>query len=148
VGVQMIRLATLEDMAELLRMGEAFFNASGYADFTTFDKKDTTTLVTKLIDEGWLLTDGKSAMIGFVVFPMFMNSSTIISQELFWWVDEEARKTGVGIEILKKAEDLSKEHGASVMAMLSLNDLDGEKVNKLYEKLGYKQREQSYMRAL
>ena len=105
MDVQMIRLATLEDMAELLRMGEAFFDASGYSDFTTFDKKDTETLLTKLIDEGWLLTDGKNAMLGCVVFLMSMNSSTVISQKLLCCVDEDVRKLGAGVEILIKDED-------------------------------------------
>jgi GNAT superfamily N-acetyltransferase len=77
-----------------------------------------------------------------------MNNQTIVAQELFWWVDEKSRKSGVGIEILKQAEDLAKEYGATVMMMLSINELDGDRVNKLYERLGYKQREQSFMRIL
>ena len=144
----MIRLATLDDMPELLRMGESFFNASGYSDITTFNKKDTKDLLGRLIDDGLLLTDGKTSMLGFVVFPMFMNNQTIVAQELFWWVDEKSRKSGIGIEILKRAEDLAKEYGATVMMMLSINELDGDRVNKLYERLGYKQREQSFMRIL
>ena len=144
----MIRLATLDDMSELLRMGESFFNAYGYSDITKFNKKDTKDLLGRLIDDGLLLTDGKTSMLGFVVFPMFMNNQTIVAQELFWWVDEESRKSGIGIEILKQAEDLAKEYGATVMMMLSINELDGDRVNKLYERLGYKQREQSFMRIL
>lgn len=144
----MIRLATKEDIPEMLRMGESFFDASGYGDLTTFDKEDTTDLLIKLIDENWLLTDGESTLLGFVVFPMFMNNSTIVAQELFWWVDESARKTGVGSEILKKAEELAKEHGATAMMMLSIEDLNGGSVNKLYEILGYSKREQMHMRVL
>ncbi len=144
----MIRLATIEDMPELLRMGESFFDASGYSDITTFDVNDTTELLTKLINEGLLLTDGSSSMLGFVVFPMFMNSSTIVAQELFWWVNEDKRKSGLGVELLKKAEELAKEYKAEVMMMLSIDRLDGERVNKLYERFGYEKREQSYMRAL
>ena len=87
-------------------------------------------------------------MLGFVVFPMFMNSKTTIAQELFWWVDEEARKTGAGIKILKQTEKLAKEHGAEALMMLSLSDLNGKKIGKLYESLGYKQKEQTYMRVL
>ena len=144
----MIRLATKEDIPEMLRMGESFFNASGYGDLTTFSKEDTESLFIKLIDEGWLLTDGVSTLLGFVVFPMFMNNSTIVAQELFWWVDESVRGSRVGVEILKKAEELAKENGATAMMMLSINELNGDSVNKLYERLGYSRREQTYMRAL
>lgn len=144
----MIRLAKLEDMPNLLRMGELFFNDSGYGEITSFNKSDTEITLKSLIGLGTLLTDGKSSMIGFLVFPLFMNQKTMMSQELFWWVDEDKRGTRIGIDLLKQAEKISKENGATVMNMLSLNDLNGEKVNKLYERLGYKRKEQSYMRVL
>jgi GNAT superfamily N-acetyltransferase len=144
----MIRLATKQDMSELLRMSESFFNASGYSDMTTFNKTDSEATITHLIENKWLLTDGKSSMLGFVVFPMFMNSSTMVAQELFWWVDKESRGSGVGVKILKKAEDLAKNQGAVAMLMLSLNDFNGDRIDKLYEKLGYKRKEQTYMRTL
>ena len=144
----MIRLAKLEDIPNLLRMGELFFNDSGYGEITSFNKNDTEVTLKSLIDLGTLLTDGKSSMIGFLVFPLFMNQKTLMSQELFWWVDEDKRGTRIGIDLLKQAEKISKENGATVMNMLSLNDLNGEKVNKLYERLGYKRKEQSYMRVL
>ena len=51
----MIRLAKIEDMPEILRMGESFFNASGYGEITTFNEKDTESLVRKLIREDLLL---------------------------------------------------------------------------------------------
>lgn len=144
----MIRLATLEDMPALLRMGKSFFDASGYGGLTTFDHDDTSDLLSRLIDAETLVTDGKGAMLGFVVFPMFMNSSTVVAQELFWWVDKAFRKTGVGVEILKHAEDLARMKGAKSMMMLSLKELDGERVNKLYQRMGYQEREQTYMRIL
>ena len=144
----MIRLAKKSDIPNLLRMSELFFNASGYGEMTTFNKADSEQLLNNLIDLGTLLTDGKSAMIGFVMFPMFMNNSTIMSQELFWWVDEDKRGAKIGIELLKGAEKISKESGATVINMLSLEDLNGKKVNKLYQRLGYKRKEQSYMRVL
>ena len=144
----MIRLALNEDVPEMLRMCELFFNASGYSDITTFNKDDMEQLLLRLIESGTLLTDGESTLLGFVVFPMFMNQSTSVAQELFWWVDEDKRNTGVGIQILKKAETTAKDLGATTMIMLSIKSLDGEKVNRMYERLGYKEREQSYMRIL
>jgi GNAT superfamily N-acetyltransferase len=144
----MIRLAIESDLLELLRMSERFFDKSGYADLTTFSKEDSTKTLMHLIDAGTLLTDGKSLMLGFLVFPLFVNMQTIVAQELFWWVDEEARKGGQGIKLLKSAEKLAKEKGATALMMLSIKELDGEKINKLYSALGYTEREQTYMRAL
>jgi hypothetical protein len=144
----MIRAAEINDLPNLLRMSESFFNVSGYAELTTFNVADSEELLIRLIKLGTILTDGKNAMLGFVIFPLFMNKQTIMSQELFWWVDKEIRGTTAGIKLLKMAEKISKESGATVMNMLSIEDLDGEKVNKMYSKLGYKRKEQSYMRVL
>jgi hypothetical protein len=144
----MIRTAEINDLPNLLRMSESFFNVSGYAELTTFNVADSEELLIRLIELGTILTDGKNAMLGFVIFPLFMNKQTIMSQELFWWVDKEIRGTTAGIKLLKMAEKISKESGATVMNMLSLEDLNGEKVNKMYSKLGYKRKEQSYMRVL
>ena len=144
----MIRLAEEKDIPVMLRMGKAFFDASGYNKETDFNEEDTKEIFIKLIEANTLLTDGEGGMIGFLVFSMFMNKSYLVSQELFWWVDEDKRSSKLGINLLKAAEVISKELGANTMIMLSLKDLNGEKVNRLYESLGYKQRETSYMRSL
>ena len=144
----MIRLAEEKDIPVMLRMGKAFFDASGYNKETQYNELDTTEMFKKLIEAGTLLTDGESGMIGFLVFPIFMNNSHIIAQELFWWVDEDKRKTKLGLNLLQAAEKAAKDQGASSMLMLSLNDLNGEKVNNLYKSLGYSARETTYMRSL
>lgn len=144
----MIRLAEHKDIPLMLAMGQRFFDASGYESETEFNAEDTEQLFIKLMGAHSLLTDGEGGMIGFVVFPMFMNTSHVIAQELFWWVDEEKRSSKLGLNLLKAAEATAKELGAKSLLMLSLNDLNGEKVNKLYESLGYTKREQTYMRSL
>lgn len=144
----MFRLATYNDMSELLRMGELFFNASGYSDITTFNKDDAERLLGQLIDSETILTDGKHSMLGYLVFPIFMNVSCLVAQELFWWVDEDHRKGGAGVQLLKQVERQAKKQGATTMMMLSLKELDGDKVNKLYLRLGYSEREKTFMRAL
>lgn len=147
-GNKLIRLAEKKDLSLLLALTERFFNVSGYDSIARFDKNDVTNLLLSLIDSETILTDGKSAVLGFVVYPLYMNTDCLVSQELFWWVDEEYRSTGVGLKMLNEAEKISKQKGAKTIMMLSLNDLDGDKVNKLYERRGYEKKEQTYMRAL
>lgn len=144
----MIRNATIKDIPELLRMGERFFNLSGYADNFSYDTYTTSEMFKTLIDTGCLLTDGKHGMIGFIIFPIFFNKSQFLSQELFWWVDEEQRKTGLGVELLETAEKRATELGAKTMLMLSLDRLDGDRIGQLYEKMGYNKTEQIYSRGL
>ena len=140
----MIRDATLDDIPELLRMGREFYNVSGYSDLGEYNPDLLIKTIEILINSGTLLiTDG--GMIGWLNFPLYMTGD-IVSQELFWWVDEEKRSTGISKKLLKCAEEKSKEQGAKAMMMLCLDRLDGDRVGKMYEHFGYTPRETTYMR--
>lgn len=143
----MIRLATYEDLPVLGRMGEEFFNASGHGDHTEYSPDDMEETFKQVIDSGGLLTDGEHGMIGILVFPIYYNKDFLFSQELFWWVDECKRGTGLAIRLMKAAEELAKEKGAKAMTMISVSFL-GESVDNMYEKMGYKKCETSFMRVL
>ena len=138
--------ATLEDWDEFLRMGYEFYLQSGYQDMGEFNPDLLREVFENLVEAKTLImSDG--GMIGWINFPVFMTG-TIVAQELFWWVDEDKRKGGTGLKLLKKAEKQAKEQGAQHILMLCLDRLDGEKVAKLYKAMGYESREQTFMRAL
>jgi GNAT superfamily N-acetyltransferase len=138
--------ASLEDWDEFLRMGYEFYLQSGYQDMGEFNPNLLREVFEKLVEAKTLImSDG--GMIGWINFPVFMTG-TMIAQELFWWVDEDKRKGGTGLKLLKKAEKQAKEQGAQHILMLCLDRLDGEKVAKLYKAMGYESREQTFMRAL
>ena len=144
----MIRLAENKDIPLMLEMGQRFFDASGYGSETEFNAEDTEQLFIKLMDAHSLLTDGEGGMIGFVVFPMFMNTSHVIAQELFWWVDEEKRSSKLGLNLLKAAEATAKELGAKTFNMITLHGLGHERLNDIYLKRGYSRSENTYIRGL
>lgn len=144
----MIRLAENTDISNLLRMGEKFHIVSGYEKLGTYDIETTKDMFEKLIKNKTLLTDGKNGMIGFVVFPLFFNNNILTSQELFWWVDEGFRHTKLGVNLLVNAEKQAKILGANSLIMLSIDSLNGKRMSKLYESLGYIKTEQTFMRSL
>lgn len=144
----MIRIAEMRDVPELLRMGKRFHEVSGYSEFVSYDPETVTQMFKTLIENKTLLTDGKNTMLGFVVFPFFFNKNILTAQELFWWVDKDKRKTGIGVEILRSAEKQANLLGAKSLIMLNIKNLDGDSVGRLYKSLGYKETEQTYMRSL
>jgi len=144
----MIRLAILDDLPELQRMGRRFFEVSGYSELSEYNEDDMKEVFVKLIDNEFLYTDGKNGMIGFSMFPVFFCQDTIAAQELFWWVDEEKRGSILGIKLLKIAENKAKSLGANVFLMLSIDSLNGEEINNIYKKMGYKKQENTYIRRL
>lgn len=141
-----MRLATQQDKRELFRMGYDFYQKSGYADVGEWDEATFNQTLDHLIELGSLvIADG--GMIGWLTFPVFMTG-TPVAQELFWWVDEDRRDSGVGMELLRKAESLAKEQGAVKMLMLCLDDLEPGKAEAIYGKMGYEPRERTFMRTL
>lgn len=143
----MVRLAVLEDLPLLLELSKDFYFESGYKGSLEFDSDSMSATLTNLIEQDCILTDGETGLIAYVVFPMFFNHSEMVAQELMWYVKKDARKSGVGVTLLKRAEQECKSKGAKIMIMLYLDSL-GENVANLYKSLGYEKRETSLMRVL
>lgn len=95
-----------------------------------------------------LVDDQHRGFAGAVVFPAFFDSQTLLAQELFWWVSPEHRKAGVATELLEALEAAAKSHGAKALFMLCLDDLDGERVSRMYERRGYRPTERLFLRKL
>lgn len=147
------RPAAQADIPQLVRMGVAFFEESGYADVTTLDVGAITKLFRDLIDgQGALLVveaDGKIVgMAAGIVYPFYFNRDHITGQELFWWVHPEHRANGVGSQLLKALESWAKEAGAESFTMVALPQLELEKVGSLYRKAGYRPSENTFIRRL
>lgn len=142
----MIRQATKEDFPELLRMGELFFKASGYSAVGNYNLDKTTRMLESLIELGTVLI-GEGGMLGYVLSEIWMTDVTVGS-ELFWWVDEDKRSTGLGLKLIKAAEAAAKENGASYMAMANIESLNSQRMNTLYTRLGYALTELTWTRKL
>jgi GNAT superfamily N-acetyltransferase len=85
---------------------------------------------------------GKVAgMIGVCAYP-HLWSGQLIGSELFWWVDPEAR--GSGIKLLRRAEEWMERNGCSAVQMIAPND----RVARVYKRLGYAKLEEGWQRAL
>lgn len=148
-----VRPAAPEDIPQLVRMGVAFFEESGYSDVTTLDVGAITKLFRDLIDgQGALLVvESGGKLVGMtagIVYPFYFNRDHVTGQELFWWVAPEHRANGVGSELLKALEAWAKGRGAQSFAMVALPQLDAEKVGALYRKAGYRPSENTFIRRL
>ena len=149
----MIRRATPADLPALVSMGGRFFSASGMAAVTSYDPESIARTFQQLMgsEQGLLLVaddGGIVGMAGALVYPHYFNQHDLVAQELFWWVDESARKGGAGSGLLQGIEEWAAAMGARSVMMLSLSALDPERVNRMYEKAGYRPAEQSFIKRL
>ncbi len=142
----MIREALLSDIDVLLDMGRKFFYATQYPRLMDYSEEATINTIKHLIEDesGFLLVnddEGVNGMIGAMVYPFYM-SGVMTGQELFWW----SNRKGAGLGLLTAAEDKAKNLGAKSFAMISLDGLGHERLDKLYHQMGYSRSEHSYIK--
>ena len=146
-----VRNAAWEDLAELIRMGQAFTEAAGQHEI---DVESFAITVENLLDVGIVkvaadnVTQRVIGSISVMVFPSFWNHGRLLAQELWWWVDEDYRGSSAAIKLLKEAEIESKRMGAEKLLMLYLDGLEGAKMAQIYERLGYKPQERTFYKEL
>ena len=83
--------------------------------------------------------------IGLVTTPS-LEDGVMTCMETFWYVDEKHR--GQGLKLLLKGEKVAKEMGAKRMMMMYLENSMPSKVKSVYERMGYKYIQTSYLKEL
>lgn len=84
--------------------------------------------------------------IGGVIYPDFPTGD-LIASELFWYVMPESRGVA-GVRLLKEFEKEARIRGAKRLTMMHLDGPRTAGIARLYERLGYCQREQIYAKVL
>lgn len=140
------RHATENDLFDCLRMGREFAKA---AQMNADDLSIIDTL-RALMQADSLFVTGHPAhgMAGVLVYPNYFKRDTKVAQEMFWWVDPDARGLGAGRKLLEAIEAWAKEQGAHTLTMVALDDVDGERVAGMYKAAGYRPLERNFAKVL
>jgi GNAT superfamily N-acetyltransferase len=146
-----IRDATADDMPDLLRMGEAFYETTYYAKIAPFDNDTVENLMNIILDTGVLklaVVEGVACgMIGLVMFPFAFNAKVVSAHEVFWYISPDERMLGFATRLFESAEQECLSKGAVSIQMASLVT-SPEGVKKFYESLGYKLEESFYVKVV
>ncbi len=142
-----VRVATADDLPRIVSMGQHFLRSSRYAELFDENPAQMRALALRLIDgpANALLVlergDLLMGMIGLVAYDHFI-SGTRIAGEVFYWVEPEAR--GSGLRLLRAAEPWAREQGARSLQMISPDD----RTDRLYQRLGYLPVERTFQRSV
>jgi len=144
----MIRDAVYADIEEMLVLCRHFFDATAYPEYMDFSEEVTRETLQNLIDNelGIALVlddDGIKGIITALIFPLYM-SGAMTGQELCWWCEEK----GKGMLLLTALEREAKRRGAETFMMLSLDQLQPQRLDRLYQAKGYHRSEHTYIRRL
>lgn len=143
------RPATPHDLDAVFAMATRFFGETGYSKFTAIDSPALLGSLRELIEAGQILVAGDQSvvgMIGLIDYPMYFAPQYRTAQELFWWVNPEARSTGAGLALLRAAEHWAKERGCQTITMLCLDAVEPQKVATIYERMGYAPLERAFIK--
>lgn len=148
----LVERATAADLEVIYSLGYRFYKLTPfYSAGIEYDWDTVSTCINLCMDKGVALVardheDGPITGLCLIfVVPFPMNAHYTIASEWVFWVDEQYRKEGVGEALLTEAERLLTDAGVKLFNMVSLGHKGSE---RLYERLGFKATETTYMKDL
>jgi len=146
-----LKLATLDDLPDVVRLAEAFAHESPYASETITGEieqfaKDLLRDPTKGIVVLYV-KDGKPVgLIGGIITKMLMSQS-LIATELMWYVEPEHRGSRKSLALKEAFEFWGRKMGAKFIAMSSLLQ-SNPSIERYYDRTGYKLQEKAYLKVV
>lgn len=141
-----MKIATIEDLPEILSMSMKFMEGTGYTKYS--DEQTISNLIEAIVtgrqDTMIILLKPGVGFIAGQASPFVFGKGNIAS-EIAWWINEDQRKAGVGSELVEAFEYWAK--NVAMCDLISLTGLD-DNIGKFYEKKGYKLYERAYMKEL
>lgn len=147
-----VRRAEIDDLPEYIRLGRRFHAASPVSTAIPFDPQGFGIFYLNSLHNPnvglWLAEqDGKVlGVAGVMLYPMYFSPSNLVAQELWWWLEPEARGTGAGGKMHEMIEAWALENGASALFMIALEDDNSSKMESLYVRKGYKPMERTFIK--
>lgn len=144
-----VRDATIDDIDQIVLLAKKFHEVSGYG-FLEFDEETVANLVGQSIGCGLCPVaevDGK--VVGFLAglcFPALLNANLMVGTEIAWWLEPEFRNGPIGVKLLLAAESRAKGKGLKFWSMMCLEHLNADGLEDIYERLGYKRAERTYLK--
>ena len=147
-----VRRAETADMPSCLNMTARFHAASPISGVAPFDRDGMAVTLRGMIANPragiWLaLLDGKPVGIaGALLYPLYFNPAYEVAQELFWWLNPDARGSGAGEKLFQTLQTWAKDNGASAVFMIALADNRVGKMDSFYKRAGFQPMERTYMK--
>ena len=131
----MIRIATKEDLDQVLDLAMKFVNNTPYKDLA--DKGTIEIVIYKLLsapnEESIILLDEGKGFLAASITPFPFGWNTLVATEIAWYVEPEHRKSGVGDQLVEAFEYWADKLGVKVKT-LAFMDKD---LSKYMKKKGY-----------
>lgn len=146
----LIREAGATDVPRIIELGSQSIAEGPYKGILADKPEVTTSLAEKLLTmpNAKVLVgemNGRiSAVFAFILFDHYY-SGEFVAGEMIWYVEPEARKSGMALELLWAAEKLAHDMGAKKMQLTAPTD----QIAEIYGRLrGYRKVETAFQRSI
>jgi GNAT superfamily N-acetyltransferase len=153
--VMQIRIAQPDDMDAILRMGQAFHSETCYAPLIPFDAETVAATVAHLATTPggvvYLAETDQGEVVGMAAAQAsrhWFNANCLIAQEMWWWVDHQARGGRAALGLISALEKWAGEFGCDLLYMASTANIEPEKMARLYQRRGYVPQDIFYTKVL
>lgn len=139
---------------QMMKLASDFYASTKMSAIAPFSRKACEDLVTKTINEETAVTyvakhEGNIVgMIGMHMTVAPFSEECLLANELFWYVDKDYRKTGVGLTLINKALKWASDNFADVVYFVAIEDPEIELVSRIYTKKKFSPVEHGFMRRL
>jgi len=138
-----VRGAAAGDIPALALMGKEFFALTRYAENTEYDYSSIIKCLAGMVKDGSLFVavDGDiKAFIGLIITSICWNENQTIANELFWW--------GTPRGMVLVYEEALRQLDTDYLCMSTLDNMKPETTRKFYEKRGFENMGNFYMKDL
>jgi GNAT superfamily N-acetyltransferase len=145
-----IRAGTTDDIPEIIRMAEQFWQNTEFRE-EVYDPYMVEAMSQACIGQGLMAVLDSDGVHGFacgIAGPLLASGDVLAGTEMAWWVDESHRTGRNGIELLRALEKMAKAAGVKYWTMIFMESSMPSMIERIYKKMGYKLTETSYMRVL
>ena len=149
-----VRRANYEDKKAFVRQAEAFFAASPMSERAVFDEHGFAKFYDKALESDtvafWVVDRGGEivGISGAMTFPLYFAPTIKIAQELFWWIEPEARGTSAGKQMMFEIEGWAEQVGASHLFMIALENDRSKAMERVYGRNGFAPIERTFTKDL
>lgn len=138
----MIRIATSLDVKDIVEMSKQFYPETPYwtSHKIPFCDDTVTDLVERLVRKGiFAVAEVEGRLVGMLgthIVPFLFNADELVCIEAIWWVHPEHRKGGIGVNLIKKVDQLRKLRGCKTFQMMRVAGTNPA-LDKLLISLGF-----------
>lgn len=144
-----IRPISISDITALVRLGRRFFDESPYAGLMHYEEDSAKGSVEKMLHAGTgLLAEDKGVIQGFaggLPVGMWFNREHLVMNCLAIWIAPEHAGKVVGARLVTQFIEMSRIAGYKQIIFSDLAGVRGGSVSGMYERIGMKRIETSWI---